>query len=411
MEDDGVIAVGDSIDAPLSYPLLVGIDSSGSGSWTKVIDGSPIQVGFATATFEGGLVIAGTTITPGQPNYPWLARFEACGTIAPVAFVNVIAPNGGEAWSLFATDTVKWFGALAHAFVRIELNRDFPSAQWEELADSVENDGIHIVQVQGAVSLNCRIRVSTLGDTLSDISNADFSIDAAQGFLTLARTSSPNSPILSWSAVGTECPNSASQTFRMKNFGSEPIVVFQPLEPVTAEYSRTTSCGSFFALAPGGISACSLTVSFAPSSDGLIHDTLRIQTDAVNGIGGFVSIPLSGSQIRTPESPEVVISTVGNNAILRWSPIAESVGHCQIDPPSYLVFFSEVPDGPFWFHGGTNDTTYTHVWAIQHTTAMFYHVYAVQADPGLLASLPVWNPDLRISEADIIQRFILAAER
>lgn len=85
------------------------------------------------------------------------------------------------------------------------------------------------------------------------------------------------------------------------------------------------------------------------------------------------------------------------------TPIVESIGHCQIDPSSYLVFFSEDSEGPFWFHGLTTDTSYIHVGAVQYAPEMFYHVYAVDNVPGLLAMLPNWNPDNQVIEEAVLR--------
>lgn len=318
-------------------------------------------------------------------------------TDSTLRYLSVLDPQNSARTTVFDTLLLEWDSPGIDGEVGIELNRHYPIGPWEVITSSTENDGEYEWFVTDPLSDSCRIRICAVQDTFCDISDGNFSIVSSQGYLALVKSNTQNTPVLSWNAGTLECPSPRQEYFRLKNFGSEAVVVFQPLEPASAEFSRATTCGSFFALAPGGISTCSLTVGFAPTGEGLIHDTLRIQTDAINGIGGFVSIPLSGNQIRTPESPEVVISTVGNNAVLTWSPIVESIGHCQIDPPSYLVFFSEDPDGPFWFHGGTNDTTYTHVWAIQYASAMFYHVVAVEAAPGLLEMLPRWEDGGRIT--------------
>lgn len=325
-------------------------------------------------------------------------------------FIIVTEPIPFQQLLINSLDTIRWNGVGFEGGVSIEINRSYPIGQWEEIAESTENDGNFEWIVTDPLSDSCRIKICALQDTFCDISNDNFSIVSSQGYLALVRSMQPTTAIVSWTSV-LECPTTETEIFALKNFGSEPITVSRPSGSFTREFAIENDCDSVFVLAPNQTSTCDVQLFFTPDTANTYHDTLRIQTDAVNGVNGYVSFPLSGSQIRTPESPEIVLSTVGNNAILRWSPIVESVGHCQIDPPSYLVFFSEDPEGPFWYHGGTNDTTYTHVWAIQHTAAMFYHVYAVQAEPGLLASLPVWNPDLRISEADIIQRFILATGR
>lgn len=274
-------------------------------------------------------------------------------------------------------DTIRWLGVGFEGGVHIELNRSYPSGAWEVLADSTENDGEFEWFVTDPLSDNCRIRVSAVADTFSDISDGDFSIVSSQGYLALVRTSAPNNAVLNWNAGEIECPLTSSATFRLKNFGSEAIVVFQPLEPASSEFSRATNCGGFFALAPGQMSACSLTLAFDPASDGTYHDTLLIQTDAVNQQGGYVRIPLSGEQISTPATPQVVIDVSGEDAVLHWDPVTQSVGGCPVAVTRYLVFYSPTSNGPFYYHGWTADTTYTHDGVITYASGMFYEVIAM----------------------------------
>ncbi len=387
---------------------LLRLDANFDSLWFRTFGSRDDQYCDALyATTDGHYLLGGWTTLNSVP-YPnaWVVK-----TTADESLTRLVSPNGSEQLPIFYTDTILWTGVGFDGGVSIDLNRHYPIGAWERITDSTENDGAYEWFVTDPLSDSCRIRICALQDTFCDISDGNFSIVSSQGYLALVRSSQANAPLTGWNFGAVECPNAASQWFRLKNFGSESIVVFQPLEPASSEFSRNTPCGAFFALASNQMSACSLRVVFDPASDGVYSDVLRVQTDAVNGVSGFVEFALAGEQISTPAAPEVVISTVGNNAVLRWSPIVESIGHCQIDPPSYLVFFSEDPDGPFWFHGVTTDTAYTHVGAVHYTASMFYHVYAVQAEPGLLASLPRWSPDLRVSEAEIIRRFILAVGR
>lgn len=382
-------------------------DAQGDTLWTRVHGGSATEYAFSIQqTTDGGYIVAGWTTSFGAGSWD----FYVVRT-GPFRRVNVQYPNSFGQIPIFSTDTISWTGVGFDGGVSIELNRHYPIGAWETITESTENDGVFEWFVTDPLSDSCRIRICALQDTFCDVSDGNFSIVSSQGYLGLIRLSAPSTPVTAWNTGNIECPNAASQTFRLKNFGSEPIVVFQPPEPLSTEFSRTTTCGSFFALAPGGISTCSLTVSFSPTIVELVQDTLRIQTDAVNGINGYVNIPLSGSQIRTPESPEIVLSTVGNNSVLRWDPVTQSIGHCDIDPPVYLVFFSENPDGPFWFHGGTMDTSYTHVLAVQYASEMFYHVYASNVTFELVSSLEdMWRGG-KIKESELLNALNDLAER
>ncbi len=196
----------------------------------------------------------------------------------------------------------------------------------------------------------------------------------AQGFLAMVRPTQSTIPNLSWDASTIECPQTQSAWFHLKNFGSEAIVVFQPLEPSSGEFSRTTSCGSFLALAPGQMSACSLQLVFDPTADGTYYDTLLIQSDAINAVNGYVRIPLAGTQISTPAAPQVVIQMQGTDARLYWPPVTLSIGGCPVATTGYLVFYSSRNDSTYEYHGFTTDTSYVHTRVAQFAAGMFYKV-------------------------------------
>lgn len=318
----------------------------------------------------------------------WGAGLQILRWIPPYPPFTVISPNGGEEWQFLAYDTVRWQSYGYDGAVRIELNRAYPEGAWEPLADSTDNDGVEAVWVTEPLSNRCRVRVHALAITLADTSDGDFAITSSQGYLALVRAGAPTAPLLSWNAGSVECPQTAAQTFRLKNFGSEAIVVFAPPEPPLAEFARATSCGSLFALAPGQMSACSLTLTFAPGADGAYTDTLAVQTDAVNGLGGAVRFPLTGSQVSTPAAPSVIIQPQGIHARLAWNPVTHSTGGCPVGVTAYLVFYSEMHGGPFFFHGFTTDTSYVHTGVLHFAPAMYYQVIATTAALPALRALP-----------------------
>jgi len=340
-----------------------------------------------------------------------VALFDEChgwavGTYGTILYYyslsqfRVLFPNGGEQWHIFQSDTIRWTSCGYEGPVSIELNRFYSGGTWETLADSTENDGVEAFYITDPLSDHCRVRISALEDTLSDISDADFSITSSQGYLALVQNSTPNTPILTWNAV-VECPQTATANYRLKNFGNETIVLFQPLEPITQEFSRTTTCGSFFALAPSQMSVCSLTISFDPTEDGVYYDTLLIQTDAINAVNGYVRIPLVGQRISTPAAPITVLSLEGNHARLTWEPITESILGCPVTPTGYLIFYSETYAGPYYFLNCTPDTTYLHTWVVRFAPSMFYDVIAI-TEP--LSRLDFINGNVNYTREEILER-------
>lgn len=203
-------------------------------------------------------------------------------------------------------------------------------------------------------------------ETVADIGRFFFEQD-----LTLA----PKSLQFGDVAVG----GSSMLTTRLRNESSDPITI----------YSVTSSHPAFThdfdpadsVLLPGD--SLEIHVSFAPDSVGTftgelmivsnapVNDTLSV---ALSGVGGLVPAPVTN----------LTITTEGANAMICWSPVDTTIYGNPVEVDAYLVYFAEACNGPFWFHGYTSDTCYTHSGAVQFADAMFYQVTAYVGSIGLL---------------------------
>jgi len=347
------------------FSYLVKTDLMGDTLWTRTLGGDYTRAYSIQQISDGGYIVAG-----GQSEDLYVVR------LASERAVHVHSPNGGEDWRILDSATIRWFGYGFNGNVKIELNRYYPSGNWEILAGNTENDGEESFLVTEPLSDSCRVRISTLLDTLTDVSDRDFAIISSQGYLALVRLSQAQVPMITWNAGLVECPNSVTQVFNLKNFGSESIIVYPPALYNGQHFSLESNC-STLNLAPGQVSACSLTVTYDPLSDGIHYDTLLIMTDAVNQQGGYVRIPLQGQRISTPAAPVTVLSLEGNNARLTWEPITESILGCPVTPTAYLIFYSETYAGSYYFLNCTPDTTYLHTWVVRFAPSMFYDVVAI----------------------------------
>jgi hypothetical protein len=305
----------------------------------------------------------------------------------PRATLHLRSPNGGEAWSVFQEDTVRW-GACGEIYnVNIELNRNYPTGTWELLCNNTANDGVEPVLVSGTISAQCRVRVQSAGSSVQDISNNNFSIVALQGYVTLVRSDDLAVPVYAWSADTVECPQAPQVWFHLKNFGSESATIHSVPEPRSMEFSLTTNCDSLLVLEPGQMSACSLLLTFDPDSDGAFLDTLFIPTNAINATNGHVIIPLSGSRISPPAAPQIAVRSIGNDIRLTWRPVMQSVGGCPVSVTRYLVYYSRTQEGPYNYHGETNGTSYVHANVVLYADILFYRVVACTETSVVLNNL------------------------
>ncbi len=98
-------------------------------------------------------------------------------------FLSLQSPNGGEIWPVGSFRIVQWdFGGLSGS-VKLELNRAFPSANWETIfaSEPVANGYVDWL-VTGPVSTVARLRVTLLADSsYRDSSDANFELNMPSG--------------------------------------------------------------------------------------------------------------------------------------------------------------------------------------------------------------------------------------
>jgi photosystem II stability/assembly factor-like uncharacterized protein len=94
--------------------------------------------------------------------------------------MTVLWPQGGETVLSGVRDTIRFARTLTPEAVRVELNRDYPSGAWEEIAANITLD-YAIWQVQLPATTHGRIRVvSQTRPEVIGVSAADFTLRAPQ---------------------------------------------------------------------------------------------------------------------------------------------------------------------------------------------------------------------------------------
>jgi parallel beta-helix repeat protein len=81
---------------------------------------------------------------------------------------------------------------------------------------------------------------------------------------------------------------------------------------------------------------------------------------------------------------DLTIAVQAVDATLFWSPVADTMSGNPVQVDFYLIFYSQYPEGPYFFRGATADTCYTHSGAVQFADAMFYQVTAYVGSIGFL---------------------------
>lgn len=199
----------------------------------------------------------------------------------------------------------------------------------------------------------------------------------AQGILGMVRSSDINTSITDWNFGASECPDTASQYFLFRNFGTATLTVTPPMTVGTSQFMSTNNCVIQFSLTPNQLSTCSLRVRFAGTSRGTYLDTLRIQTNAANAVGGLVRVPLAGTWNLSPDEPLVVIRRAGVDAQLIWPRVRQTTGGCAMTSENYMIYRASDFTANYDFIGQTTDSTFTHTGAFSSGGRNFYRVTAV----------------------------------
>ena len=95
--------------------------------------------------------------------------------------ITVVAPNGGEDWTVGTQNEIKWASSNFTGQVHIEYSTDGGSS-YSDIITSTTNNGSHMWTVPDTPSSNCRVKVSDAADgDPFDTSDSDFTISPTGG--------------------------------------------------------------------------------------------------------------------------------------------------------------------------------------------------------------------------------------
>ncbi len=181
---------------------------------------------------------------------------------------------------------------------------------------------------------------------------------------------------------------SAPQSFVIKNTGTAPLTV-SGLGYAGTE-GNFSCAGLSFPQVLGVNQSLDIPMVYCPHIDGNHSETLYVLNNSINN--SSLVIQLSGSaNYPEPLPPQnVLVTTTGNDVLITWDPVTDSVQGIPITPDSYLVLYngSEDPDDDYYFHGLSYGCQYTHYHVVTHAPHMFYRVLAYKDSSRLTALKP-----------------------
>jgi hypothetical protein len=247
-----------------------------------------------------------------SPSVEFVIRHIHPNAVTPPANITMTAPNGGETWTVGNPVAIAWTSQNLPENVKLELNRNYPTGNWEVIAASVANSGSYNFVLTGAASTAARIRVSgAIATSVSDISDGNFTIAAPLpvGSITVTAPNGPevwtvgNSVRVSWTSVNF------ADNIRIELNRNYPTGTWELLAASTA------NTGNFIYRLSGPASMAA-RVRVSSTSDSTVCDisnanfTILAITPPPPEAGGLTII--------TPNGNETLTS--GYNTILRWDP-------------------------------------------------------------------------------------------
>ncbi|MFH1844137.1 MAG: MXAN_6640 family putative metalloprotease [bacterium] len=160
---------------------------TGSPNYYGVVVGGESATGTVNVSYDGGLAgpkyLAYTVTGDGWGATPHTMSGNIVLTAAGPT-ITVTAPDGGEVLAINDSVDITWSSTGGLIDVKIDLSRN-GGGSWESISASTTNDGFFNWTVNGPAAAVCLVRVSALDDSVSDTSDAVFTIYKPVDWLTV----------------------------------------------------------------------------------------------------------------------------------------------------------------------------------------------------------------------------------
>jgi CSLREA domain-containing protein len=276
------------------------------------------------------------------------APISPSGTLPPS--ITVVVPNGGENWPVDSAQTIQWTSSGVSGNVKIELSRDGGST-FETLFASTANDGSQSWMVTEPATTQALVRVSSVNNpSVSDLSNAEFTISQSSAFITVAVPNGGEnwqintSQTIRWTSSGitgsvnielsrdggatfvtlfANTPNDGSESWTVTGLASSNCLV--KISSVDDPSISDLSDAAFTISNPPG---ASITVLVPNGGESWRIGTVQTIRWTSNGVTGNVNIELSrdgGFRYTT-----LIARNVANTGSYQWTVTGPASSQCKV---------------------------------------------------------------------------------
>lgn len=282
--NSGTVYIQDTIQIQWTYQNVTGNvivelnRTYPTGAWT--------QIGTTNVT-NGSLSYAVSGPTGSQNrirvrsvNHPVAEDISNANFLISARVINVTRPNNTNTFYVLSNDTIRWTYVNITGNVRIELNRNYPSGSWEEVAIVPVANQFYVWNVTAPISNTARIKVnSIIYPWIIGLASSNFVIQANPNpFVT--------PPLLTFSQVPVNT-QSTIQTVSIASRSQLPISVTS--YGVSSSYFQVGLVDNDSTVT--GMDSIRFQLTFSPDSILTILDTLRVSFSSPYS---SINIPLSG---------------------------------------------------------------------------------------------------------------------
>ena len=313
-----------------------------------------------------------------------LSNIITFDTVNPI--VELTSPLGGEEWIANETHPITWNSITESNLLNETSVIAFSSnngVNYTPLATDVTAFNSWDWYIPSITSEECLVKISvtdSFGNIGSDTSAAPFSLLAgySYGYSSIFSADTVDPTLELTAPVGGEVwyigeMKDISWSASDNSFDSTPVDIY---------YSTSGSFNELeFAYANSGI--------FSWEVPAVTSENAKIKVVVTDNFGNFAE-ELSESFVISyvpPATPQDVVINLdnGQDAVVSWSPVTETIYSTPITPDGYIVLYSEVPEEghePYYFLGYTPNITYTHQHVTSFREQMYYKVIAYKDFDG-----------------------------
>ena len=245
---------------------------------------------------------------------------------------------------------VVWYSWGPVNDIRIELFRLYPNSQWETLVESTPNDGVEEVIYLPPPTPTCRLRISTVDDTLQVESDWEFSILPLLNEFLYQELENPGVYYDTLDFGNVECGMPVTKQISVWTPRYDSPYLFNIREEEAPSFEATASNGI-----PGSLQDCLIEISAIADQTGEVFERIGIVTNAQYAdtsfyLPGYWSNPdsslkwlyLKANVSITPMSPVITLTRDNRDIIIDWNPVYRSAGGLDLSSTPLRYFILKV---------------------------------------------------------------------